>query len=836
MNVKMRGAVIGGAVLLAVVVVMVALLDDAGAGEGPVISVAPQGAPAMGVPDGLESTELPVLAEAAPAGLEFAEAPEQAAKVSSPEPALVIRGLVLAPNGTPVEGAVLVLSKDAQDAPALDTQLSNSEGRFRFEFQEHQEDAERLSVTAEGFAPMSMSGTGFSDEEFEVRLHWTATVSGVVRDVETGAPVARALVSSGRTPVETASDGSYSLDGVLVGWESGITVQHEDYAREVVSFLLKNPEAVEVDVELERGVLVECSVVDRQSGEPVQGAEIRRYVRGDAFAKVDGSGRFNMRLSKNDGEGDRSITVTHPDYCPLQWSWQGDDVAPGLSPRLPLERPAWIDVRLVDVEGELVQGAGVYASLDLFPAGRLPPETLAAFGLPGSASDGDPSDALPPLDDLPGVAQVPVLPSEKDYTLSAWHPDYVSAKSEPLQLRLPDGRVSVDLVLHQGGSIVGCLMRDAEPLDFVEVRCTDAQGKYLGRGYTSQKGEFALKNLRVGEATLTVQGVMHGQVLYEAVLTVEAGRELVHDIALETEQQALDTLEGRVAWANGEAVTQKGVGARVAGNARGLQIASTQTDETGAYVLEVPAGGVYDVWIPHVTEVLREAVPAGSRGVNFVLPLISTFTLVLRDVATGEPVQGEGSRLMRRWLSWRQAGALRFRTTTTDIDIHGKAALELPVGAVDLAIDLESDGFQPLRLHGVSVPELPSPHPYEVLLQKGAEVDFQLVDVSTGQKVRPADHLVYVVPEAKRDLIRQPAEGERAYHRINGVEVLIEDPELGGRRLKLREEGKAVQGGLEPGRYYLMAFPPDLVLEPASFTIPRAADEPLEVRWAPLGG
>lgn len=838
MNERVRTACLGGAALVAAVLVAVWMLEDPGGGDGGgagVVSDASRVAPGMLAPEGRETAALPETTNTTPTELEVAPAPDLAPDVAKREPELVIRGRVLAPDETPVEGATLVLSKE-KDAPPLDTQISDAEGRFRFELFEGSGDASRLTVNAAGFASTSMGGSGsgqWPEDEFDVRLHWTAPVSGVVRDVETGAPVAHARVSSGGEPVETASDGSYSLSGVLVSWESGITVEHDDYARGGATFLLKDPEPVNVDVELERGQLVECTVVDRQSGEPLQGAEIRRYVRGEAFAHVDGSGRFTMRLSASADHA--SIAVVHPDYCPLQWSWTGDDIVPGLAPRLPLERPAWIEARIVDADGAPVEGVGVYASQEGFPSEPLAQETLEAFGVPGRATDQDPSDARAPLDDLPGAVAVPVIPSEKDYTLHAWHADYVSAESGPLELRSPDSRASVELVLYQGGSIVGRVTRNGEPLDYAEVRCVDPAGGYLGRNHTSEKGEFRLENVRVGEVTLSVRE-SHFDVLYEAELTVEAGLELVHDVALEA---ALDTLEGSVTWVGGAPAVDRGVYARVTGDPVWKPASHTQTDEAGAFVIEVPAGELYDVSVEHVGDVERSSVPAGSHGVDFVLPLLSTLTLELRDVSTGEPVQGEGSRDFNRWLSWREPGAARYRGTHADIDIHGRAEVKLPVGAVDLAIDLVSDGYVPLRLPGVAVPEVPSAHPVEVFLERGAELGFQFIDASTGEGARPADHLVYAVPEGKRDLIRQPV-GDELSHRINGVRVVIQDPELNGRRLPLSGKGTAEQQALEPGRYLLMVFPPDLALEPAAFTIPRvgggAEVEPLEVRWGPIGG
>jgi len=118
------------------------------------------------------------------------------------------------------------------------------------------------------------------------------------------------------------------------------------------------------------------------------------------------------------------------------------------------------------------------------------------------------------------------------------------------------------------------------------------------------------------------------------------------------------------------------------------------------------------------------------------------------------------------------------------------------------------------------------PPELRVPLRRGARVELQLRERAGGEPARPSGRLVYAVP-VERDHLIADAPADACTHRVNGVELRIDDPELTRLRFALDGSGRAVLDGLRPGSYRLRAFPAGVDFEPERFVVPRPDGEPL---------
>jgi hypothetical protein len=820
--------------LLAALVVGVLLLaawlgSDDGLGPADPIET-----PAQAVP----ATELPP-AEAVVGDLQEArqplpvEAPPAAAAGAEGDGALpatvIIFGRVEDPDGELVDGATLAFYEGGgnwSEREPLQSQTTGDDGRFRFEITDMPDGETGLVVTAEGFSRISMSGTGWSQDETVVRMYWAATVSGVVRDAELGTPVAGALVAwSGTTDgVLTAGDGTYVLEDVTAGFEVSLSATHPDYAPAKTSFLLSGSEPARRDFALEPGVLMTVTVVDRDTQAPLPGAAVRVHEGGDVIQTCDAAGRFSLRSSEGTS---RAVVVDHEGHGAVRWIWDGMPAGEGRSPRLPLPRVAWIDGQVTDDEGEPVPDAYVYVKREGPSTRFVDVALLDTFDLPGMVHDLDPGSDVGT--DEQGLFHLVVLPSSEPVSLRANHDELVDAESAPLTVPTSDHRPWVTLVLRHGGSIRGKVLHNGEPMTSVDVLLKGSATHAMQRGWVGEDGGYSLAGVAPGEVTLVLRNWMGGEELEQVTLVVESGQELEHDFIRDA---AVQTISGRVTWSDGSAAAGLGVWARVVGS-RGAPEDYASTDAEGLYSLMVKAGGVFDVNVRSVSSHDALAVAAGTIDVDFVLPGESSLELVLIDAGTGAPLEVEDAHQYGSWLAWRSPDQPEFQAIRTGIDLHGRTKVDLPVGPVDLHLSLGAEGYESLLVTGLVVTPTPGP-PVEIALTRGSDVRLRLVDDATGEPGRPDGHQVFVVPEAKRHLIRDGQDGQ-SNHRLNGVSLQIDDPEVRARWTRVPSHGEITVRGLAPGRHVVLAFPDDLVLEPDTIDVPRSGDEALEIRHGPRG-
>jgi len=200
-----------------------------------------------------------------------------------------IDGVVLDPGGVPIAGAVVRAARserlvgDEADAP---TATSGADGRFALEIA-----AGHWTVTAgaPGRVPASADAEVAAGGQARVELRLApggARVHGTVIDA-TGGPVGGALVvlapehgvlaADARRAVAaiSAADGTFEV-GVAAGrWR--VATSHPEYVDDERA-LDVGPGGAELEIRLVPGAVIEGTVRDRASGQPVAGAHVR-YAR-----------------------------------------------------------------------------------------------------------------------------------------------------------------------------------------------------------------------------------------------------------------------------------------------------------------------------------------------------------------------------------------------------------------------------------------------------------------------------------------------------------------------------------------------------------------------------
>ena len=244
------------------------------------------------VPDGI-----PVPAEADPgmSGEERTAVPVAATERSG----ALFHGRVEAPDGSPIANASLKLfwsGENWQEQEPLAESSSDSEGRFQIEVIPPPDDAIVIAAEAVGFQSTSRELVA-SERVIELTLPWLVTISGRIRDAETGEPIPEASITRGLEATLSDEDGYYRIPNAKDGSLVLIRARAAGYAHRTASLMIRGPDEVELDLLLERGAPVVVQVVDRDSGEPVPGAEIRnRGFETEPFGVSDEQGRFLLHV------------------------------------------------------------------------------------------------------------------------------------------------------------------------------------------------------------------------------------------------------------------------------------------------------------------------------------------------------------------------------------------------------------------------------------------------------------------------------------------------------------------------------------------------------------
>jgi hypothetical protein len=212
--------------------------------------------------------------------------------------------------------------------------------------------------------------------------------------------------------------------------------------------------------------------------------------------------------------------------------------------------------------------------------------------------------------------------------------------------------------------------------------------------------------------------------------------------------------------------------------------------------------------------------PVGDVDLTFVLPTLGAFRIRVVDDETGKPIADwdAGLRRLVAGAGWGLVSAREFSETSSP---------ELMTGEYELWVQASDGGYVPERVR-VAARDDEANEPVEVRLRRALELDIELV---SGTGVPPAEStIVLVEPEIWGEVHAGP--DAEATFRLNGVSYGGGplSPLTFSDRLVIFGDGKHARvSRLGPGEYRFKAFPPGLVIEPASVVLPR--EGPLAIRW-----
>lgn len=735
----------------------------------------------------------------------------------------VVRVGAWRPDGSPVAGVTISLSPFERDEPVLSTAVTDAEGRARLTAPPELGGRGRIAWSGTDVLRRSEDFPELS-KELWLRCGWTAALTGVVRDAETGEPLEGVELSLlGEPGVLTRPDGRYRLGKLPVDESRDLQVCRAGYVTQRPSFLLNERGDAVLDLALERGVPLELRVYDRTTELPLAGATLSQDERIRVFATTDAEGKATLRVVP---DTQLALLVQVPGYCSLQWDWHTPVTLAPTEIRLPLLREVSVEGRVIDGNGLPLPETAVYAQCDVEGRRFLSLAELRAFG-PGDAGLYECASEV--MSDADGGYKVQAVPCGHGITLHASHSGFAD-RSLPLGEALgPGTRVHLDVQLVPGGTIRGRVLENGVRWAGVEVVWMDAGGDWGGSASTDEEGRYELLGVAPGDVRVVVQGA--GRMVFdEAHVTVEGEQVVVQDFARAV-APLLGEISGRVTLAGAALAGQSVVASAASPGEPGGRSFYADTDAEGFYRLAVPEGGVFKV-SAHRRPTLRtrEAVPAGATDVDFDFPALGTLRLRLVDAASGDPVQLLSGGAI--FVLWRPSGAERFETELLPFDLAGRQDLSVAAGRVDVLVQLPEEGYSPRLIEGARVPPDGASEVVDVVLERGCKARLLFV----GEGVAPEDlrdHLLFLLEQADLGRIEGPfAEHDgRSNNRINGICMRLESPTLLSQLLAVSRDGGALVPGLRPGRYHLRVYPDDFAFEPSAFDLPGATEGPLRISW-----
>lgn len=814
-----------GAVALAAAVAVAVVAGSRGEPErveparsgGEVALARPVGAP--------ESPAPPSSARARAVGAEVA-----AGASSRPEPAPeTLTGRVLAPDGTPLAGARVEVFEGLRTSPVKVTRGEGAcgpDGDFALPARWIGEEGLCLEISAEGYRTLVIQLIAAEDGR-TYTLPWVTSVTGTVRDAETGEGLEGVQVVDGPTTVVSGIAGDYRFDGVLVGHPYTLFFYKEGHVPHTEVLVLREPAAARLDVALQRGVPVVVALVDRATGEPVPGAEVRELAQQERPALADTSGRVTVRAAEGEP---LTVTCTAEGYAATTWRWP--------EARLPFEGEARIPLApVVNVRGELLDAAGariagVWAFAEHTLSGDLAPEVgaeeLRALGLPGSVSFGRIQPSAP--SDERGSFEIPVLVDEAPYRVFAGGKGWLEGARDVLVASAED-RPWVELRLQRGGQVRGRVMLAGEPLRGARVTWESTTGS--GTTWTGGRGDagYSLDAVPPGPLLLSVEwgGAKR---LAEALVDVLPGQVLEHDFFVVQER---GPIRGRVTDLGGAPLA----GLRVSAIETGVSLRRTfdaDTDAEGRYELRAASGATYSVSVgePPIRRE-RGGVRVGDENVDFALEELGVARLRLRDAATGAPVRAWSTA--SRPLVWRLGPDGAHRAASFQPDLEGVVTFPAPVGAIEVRVMLSDAGYIPSGWLPATAG--PAGRADETVVDLVRGVDATLVfDREVGASLA-GTHELFLLEEERVSEVAGPFLGNTRRGQLGFTvksdvgDLVLADSALEQRMLRGLAAGSARVRGLAPGTYVLRAFPDDLAIEPARFEIGDAPEQRFDVRVRP---
>jgi len=571
-----------------------------------------------------------------------------------------VGGIVIDADGRPLPGATVSLFANGRQwwSQVKELRKTESDGRFDFRI-EPQSDRYSVRVMPPKGVDVNKSFRLPLSEELVVQLPGGATIKGRVVDAETSQPISGAEVLVGiqgpggggrgfmpeyQKMLKTDSFGAYRLEGVGTRSIQSMAVSAPGYAhftgsrwtrdsdawKEISGIKLDTAQEIRLpDVSLALGRVIEGTVRDAATGEPISGATItiNDFVVGNREIQTGSDGRFRV-----EDVGTRaSLRAKAEGYTDIGDNpWRGQEL------------PA--DQKIVQRD------------FDLEPAGTVSGRVLTQSGQPVARAlirlrSGDTgrgawmgdmrlrelythtrSDGRYELKGAPPVKlKVEVQATGFDRAESAVKTLTAGGVLENMDFKLHDAAVLSGMVVARGGGVVSgariTIAKDTGGNDAGARWRRFAGGKVA---FTDEKGRFYADEIPVGDIVLRIEA--DGLATHEVRRKGVKPGEQITGMSI-TVKPALE-ISGKVVDEEGKAIARAWISARQTASPDGeptSQQLGARLDADGSFTIRNIPEGTYTLQVrvwgrgdgPQYENMERTAIVAGSKDL--------VITLVRRD-------------------------------------------------------------------------------------------------------------------------------------------------------------------------------------------------------------
>ena len=672
-----------------------------------------------------------------------------------------------------------------------------------------------LSVAADGRYPVVAER--FVQDELVITLFPLGVFHGIVRDRETGAPIPGATVSvsppflrrdDAPSAVSDAS-GTFGALDAPVGTSFPLWVEASGYLQVYQPFILRAGEDNPCEILLERARSARFLVVDASSGAPISGATIQATF---VTYTSDDQGEIVVDRSLRSADPTHHLDARAPGFCEVHFEIASSTLDEG---RVQLALPIGcrIEGTVLDADGRDVsdlsvrawfsgersetekviqlserQNPGVKASLDLmnFGAREASLDTERRFEFDGI---------------LAGVGAV---------TIEVECARKVVAR-RVVEVLGPAGsvvRADIRLEPPSGATLFGRLLLNGKP---VAGRVHWRGPALEGWAETDSEGAWEATDVEPGLVALlgVVPGIASaGRV--ERSIEVQRGARIECDLTFEL---PLATLGGCLFGPEGEPLA--GVQIRVRSDA-GSSRATSGADGTWSATVG-STDGPFVVSAGVMTVEGERVAQVGDARVDF--HVAAPATLRYRAVSTADGSSVGSLRLQRR------IALDRFQLIATPggnpPDPRGWSEVELPEGEHEVFAWSGSAKYC-TTMRRVSISQ-----------DNGAEIVFELepacsvkFELADGESSLPSGHEVLLVSEQDAARVHASSQGSLIHWSWDGSK---ERPDSAQGAALAKLSGMDFRG-LAPGRYALLVFPEDVILEPNRFDV-ASPEQSVTIRW-----
>jgi len=687
-------------------------------------------------------------------------------------PGIGVSGRVTEANGTPIEGAAVMLvdpqSAFGKQLPKAES-MTAADGTFEISATPTQQLL--FIVRAAGYATHMDSNLTLPALDMQIKLETGVSVRlQAVDAAQKAVPAAGVSVAvmykGGFAAGETDDSGALLLENLptkgtrMWGSQQMAILWGGDFVAHMVQLTGKEPENGELDigtVELARGGVVTGKVTDRTTGDPVAGVRLRTF--GGLDQQLDMMGAVTA-LSAEDGtyklkgvpHKAHSILAIHPDYISdfdpmkMMMSMRGQSAG----------EPIFADANLKAVR-----------NIELTPAATLTGQVLGPDGEPVAGAKIEVEDELAMIrmvlgagtigavSDAEGNFELKGLKVGQDVKVLASHRDFGGSEvtagkaGEPITLTLSEPLMLSGLVVDETGI----------PIAGVRVAVARAQGR-ARRGnvvsagdsavggarpaITDAAGKFTVRNAPAGKLTVTYE-----HTAYEVVnssMDVAPGND-EHDLGKTILKRGLG-IEGVVVDEDDKPVAGVSLnlnwdysGGQSNAEETGRMHGQARSDEQGRFKLYGLRQGKFQlrVWQPGYYA-NAPTVESGTTDVRVVLEKAAQ--LNGRVMANGSPVVNANVSA-EIVTATTAAGDTTKNVGWGRTDVDGRFHVRSLPKQTPFRLTIRHDGFQTLRVNGVTA----SDQEQSYTLDTGAQIGGIVVDtrgspipnVSVGVAVRSED-------------------------------------------------------------------------------------------------